>query len=86
MATEGISSDSKFEKVAELPGTAAPCPYHIARVLYRCMKADRCLEWLEKASPQTPNLKRIAELPGFTASGPHHVARILDRGMKADSA
>ena len=58
MAREGISSDTKFEKVAELPGAAAPGPHHIARVLDRAMEADRCLECLEKASPLTPNLKK----------------------------
>ena len=29
-----------------------------ARILERDMKAGRCLEWLEKASPQTPYLKK----------------------------
>ena len=32
-------------------------PHHFARILDRGMKANRCLEWLEKASPQTPKLK-----------------------------
>ena len=57
MATEGISSDSKFDKIAELPGAATPGPHHFARIMYRGMKADRCLEWLEKASTLIPNLK-----------------------------
>ena len=41
------------------------------------MKDDICLELLEKASPQTENLKKIAELPG-AAPGIHHFARVLD--------
>ena len=72
MDSKGISSDSKFgeNKIAELPGVAAPGPHHFARVLDRGkkadhfamildrgMKADRRLEWLEKASPQTQDLK-----------------------------
>ena len=78
MTREGISSDSKFEKkIAELPGAAAPGCHHIARVLERGKKADRCLEWLEKASPQTPNLKKIAGLPGAAALEPHHILMIL---------
>ena len=63
MATEGISSDSKFDKIAELPGAAAPGPHHFVRILDRGLKADRSLQWLEEVSPQTPNLKYIAELP-----------------------
>ena len=56
---EYIYSDSTFEKnIAELPGAAAPGLHHFARILDRGMKADRCLEWLEKASPPTPNLKK----------------------------
>ena len=46
---EGISLDSNFAKIAELPGVAAPGPHRFARVLGRGMKADRCLEWLERA-------------------------------------
>ena len=48
------------------------------------MKYDKCLELLEKASPQTPDLKKISELPGAVAPGPHCFARVLGRGMKAD--
>ena len=54
---QAISSDSKFEKIAELRQAATPGHHQFARILDRGMKADRCLEWLEKASPQTPNLK-----------------------------
>ena len=53
MAIKGISSDSIFEQIAELPAAATPGPHHFARILDRGMKADRCLEWLEKASFQT---------------------------------
>ena len=28
------------------------------RILHRGMKADKCQEWLEMASPQTPNSKK----------------------------
>ena len=57
MAREGIFSDSKFLKFAELPGAAAPGPHDFARILVWDMKADRCLD---KASPQHPNYKKIA--------------------------
>ena len=70
---------SKFHEIAELSGAAAPRSRHFARVLDRGTKADRCLEWLEKTSPHTPDLKEIAVAPR-----PHHFAMILDRGMKAD--
>ena len=51
--------------MAELPaGAGTPGPNHFVRILDRGMKADRCLKWLEKASPQTLNFKKIAELPG----------------------
>ena len=40
MAREGISSDSKFDKIAELPGAAPLEPHYFARILYRGMKAD----------------------------------------------
>ena len=70
MAIKGISPDSMFVKIAELPGAAAPGPHHIARVLDRCMKADRCLEWLEKASPLTPNLKKSLSFQRFLPLDP----------------
>ena len=55
MAREGISSDSKFEKIAELPGATAPGPHHFAGIMDRVFETDRYLQWLEKASPQTLN-------------------------------
>ena len=64
MAREGIFSDSKFLEIAELPWAAAPGPYHFARILDRGMKADRCLEWLDRASPHNPNLKKSLSLQG----------------------
>ena len=41
-----IFSDSRFEKIAELPGAAAPGPHHFAWILDRGLKADNCLQWL----------------------------------------
>ena len=70
MGREGIYSDSKFEKIAELPGAPAPGPHHIARVLERGKKADRCLEWLEKASPLTQNLKKSLSFQGLPPLDP----------------
>ena len=64
MAREGIFPDAKLEKIAELPGATAPGPHHFAGILDRVSKADRYLQWLEKASPQTQNLKKIAGIPG----------------------
>ena len=55
MAIKGISSDSIFEKIAELRKAATPVHHYFARIPDRGMKADRCLEWLEKASFQTQN-------------------------------
>ena len=43
-----IFSDSKFEKIAELPGAAAPVPHHSAWILDRGLKADKCLQWLDR--------------------------------------
>ena len=40
MAREGIFSDSKFVKIADLPGAAAPGPGHFARILVGGMKAE----------------------------------------------
>ena len=45
MAREGIFLDAKLEKIAG--------PHHFAGILDRVLKADRYLQWLEKASPQT---------------------------------
>ena len=50
MAREGIFPDAKLEKIAELPGA-------VAGIMDRVFETDRYLQWLEKASPQTPNLK-----------------------------
>ena len=58
MARESIFPDAKLEKIAELPGATAPGPDHLAGILDRVLKADRYLRWLEKAYPQTPNLKK----------------------------
>ena len=65
MAIEGISSDSIFEKIAELPWAAAPGPHHFARILDRGMKPDWCLEWLEKEYPQTPNFENSLSFQGL---------------------
>ena len=57
MARECISSESKFEIIAELPaGAVAHGPHHFTRILDRRVKTNRSLQWLEKASLQTPNL------------------------------
>ena len=56
MAIKGISSDSIFEKIAELPGAAAPGPHHLSRILDGGKMADRFLKLLETASPYTPDL------------------------------
>ena len=56
----------KFEKLAVLPGAAAPGPHHLAKILLdKGMKADRCLEWLLKASPPTPYLKKLLSFHGL---------------------
>ena len=85
MDREGISSDYGCEKIAELPGAATPGPHHFPGLLDRGTKADRCLEWIEKAYPQTPDLKKLTELPGAAYPGSLHFATILDKGIKADS-
>ena len=41
LARQDISSDSKFEKIAELSEAAIPGPHHSARILDGGMKADR---------------------------------------------
>ena len=43
MAREGISSDFKFEKIAELPWATDPGLHHFAGILDRILKADRYL-------------------------------------------
>ena len=50
MAREGIFSDSKFDKIAELPGAAALEPHHFARILDGDPQAYRYLEWLDNVS------------------------------------
>ena len=77
MTKEGIFPDAKSLSFQGLP------PLDPITLLGYWI-ADRYLQWLEKASPTTPNLKKIAELPGATVPGPHHFAWILDRGLKAD--
>ena len=63
MAREGIFPDAKLEKIAELPGATVPAPHHFAGILDRVLKADRYLQWLEKASLQTANLKKSSYRP-----------------------
>ena len=59
------------EKIAELPGAAAPESHHLAKILLdKGMKADRCLEWLLKASPQTPYLKKLLSFQGLPPLDP----------------
>ena len=50
------------KKIAKLPGALATRHHHFAKIVKRVLKADGCLQRLEKASPQNP--KKIAELPG----------------------
>ena len=40
---EGIFSDAKLEKIAELPGATVLGPNHFAGILDRVLKADRYL-------------------------------------------
>ena len=70
MARDGISSYFKFDKIAELPGAAAPGPHHFARIMDRGVLFRFQIE-------------KIAELPGASAPGTHHFVKILDRGLKA---
>ena len=62
MVREGIFSDSKFLKIAELPDPIILLGY----ILVRGIKADRCLEWLDRASPPNPNLKKLLLLGPIT--------------------
>ena len=66
----GIFLDSKFDKIkiTELPpGAAVSGPYHVARMLDRGPK-DRYLQWLEKASLVTQNLKKKIYEGSFSKS------------------
>ena len=40
MAREGLFPDVKLEKIAKLPGAAAPRPHHFAKILERNLKGD----------------------------------------------
>ena len=62
MTREGIFPDAKLEKIAG--------PHHFAGILDRVLKADRYLEWLEKASPKTPNLKKSQSFQGLPRLDP----------------
>ena len=84
MAIKGISSDSIFEKIAELRKAATLVHHYFARIPDRGMKADRCLEWLRQAISSDSKFEKIAEILEAAIPGPHHSARILDGGMKAD--
>ena len=70
MTREGIFPDAKLEKIAELPGATAPGPHHFVGILDRVLKADRYLRWLEKAYPQTPNLKKSLSFQGLPPLDP----------------
>ena len=70
LAREGIFLDAKLEKIAEVPGASAPGPHHFAGILDRALKADRYLQSLEKASPQTPNLKKSLSFQGLLSLDP----------------
>ena len=48
------------------------------------LKANSCLQWLEKASLRTPNISKFADLSGAATTGLHHFVRILDWGLKAN--
>ena len=64
----GIFLDSKFDEITELPpGAAVSGPYHVARILDRGPK-DRYLQWLEKASLLTQNLKKKISEGSFSKS------------------
>ena len=65
MAREGIFPDAKLEKIAGLPGATAPGPHYFAGILDSVLKADRYLQWLNKASPKTPNLKKSLSFQGL---------------------
>ena len=77
MAREGIFLDAKLEKIAGLPGATAPGPHYFAGILDSVLKAGRYLQWLEKASPKTPNLKKSLSFQGLPPHGPHHILMIL---------
>ena len=55
------------KKSVELQGAATPGPHHFAMIMDRGVKADRCLQCLDKASPQNPNVKIF---PSFQVQPP----------------
>ena len=74
MDRDGIAIDSRFDKIAELPGAATPGPHHLATILLdKGMKADRCLEWLRQAISSDSKFEKIAELRGAATPGHHHL-------------
>ena len=62
MTREGIFPDAKLEEIAG--------PHHFARILDRVLEADRYLQWLKKASPQTLNLKKSLSFQGLLPLDP----------------
>ena len=77
MVREDIFSDPKFEKITELPGATAPGPHQLAKILDRGIKADRCLQWLEKASSRTSNLKKLLSFQSLPPLDPITLLRYL---------
>ena len=65
MARDGISSDSKFYEIAELPGAAAPGPYHFARILVGGMRAE-----VSRMARQ--GISSESKFEKIAAPGPHH--------------
>ena len=57
-----------LNNIAELQGASAPRPRHFLMILDRSLKADRFLQWREKASPRTPNLKNSLSFQGLLRS------------------
>ena len=65
MAREGIFSDSKFVKIADLPGAATPGPGHFARILVGGMKAE-----VSRMARQ--GISSESKFEKIAAPGPHH--------------
>ena len=57
------------KKIAKLPGAFASRHHHFAKIINRVLKADGCVQRLEKASPRNP--KKLLSFQG------RHFARIL---------
>ena len=76
-----MTPNSKKERFAELQSAVSPGPPHFARILDRGMKANRPLEWLEKASHQTPYLKK--KLMSFRGLSPVDPFTLLRYGIGA---